>query len=451
MDARAAATTANDERRKGQPRDSPSAVDKPDELQQPFLSLVSTKHDDRTGAFEAVTREQYNDAEVASTSVDSRSPNTDCVDVRGEDGGNRGEHSDDVADRAERSLDPAFHVCDINVKIADLGNACWTNHHFTEDIQTRQYRSLEVLIGAGYGAPADIWSTACTVFELATGDYLFEPHSGDNYSRDEDHLAHVMELIGPIPRGIVQQGKYSREFFTKNGTLRHIHRLRPWSLREVLLEKYGWSESDAEGFANFLLPMLAFDQSKRATAEECLAHPWLTGGETEGAAVTEEEDYPRAGESTAGGGGGLDDDTTCLSMCPVTKLGIKQGSDTTMSEKDPSEDLLNAQSDPVVSSCEEIIVGAAFGGLGVAADVNYCNGPSSDGASLADRRNAAAGSGHTNIDMGAGENIGDCGRSRDSESGSVTSSSSSASSSSSSSYVAHGRSPSSDSPYLSSN
>lgn len=37
------------------------------------------------------------------------------------------------------------------------------HHHFTEEIQTRQYRSLEVLIGAGYGPAADIWSTACMV------------------------------------------------------------------------------------------------------------------------------------------------------------------------------------------------------------------------------------------------------------------------------------------------
>ena len=70
-------------------------------------------------------------------------------------------------------LDPCVEVVeDLKVKIADLGNACWVQHHFTEDIQTRQYRSLEVLIGSGYGPPADIWSTACMAFELATGQTL---------------------------------------------------------------------------------------------------------------------------------------------------------------------------------------------------------------------------------------------------------------------------------------
>ncbi|XP_062420147.1 SRSF protein kinase 2-like isoform X2 [Pungitius pungitius] len=49
----------------------------------------------------------------------------------------------------------------ILIKIADLGNACWVHKHFTEDIQTCQYRSVEVLIGAHYDTPADIWSTAC--------------------------------------------------------------------------------------------------------------------------------------------------------------------------------------------------------------------------------------------------------------------------------------------------
>ena len=56
-------------------------------------------------------------------------------------------------------------------------------------------------------------------FELATGDYLFEPHSGDGYSRDEDHLAHIIELLGPIPRHIALAGKYSREFFNRRGKI----------------------------------------------------------------------------------------------------------------------------------------------------------------------------------------------------------------------------------------
>ncbi|XP_068450227.1 SRSF protein kinase 3-like isoform X2 [Clinocottus analis] len=51
----------------------------------------------------------------------------------------------------------------ILIKIADLGNACWVHKHFTEDIQTCQYRSVEVLIGADYDTPADIWSTACMI------------------------------------------------------------------------------------------------------------------------------------------------------------------------------------------------------------------------------------------------------------------------------------------------
>ncbi|KAG8450984.1 hypothetical protein GDO86_003313 [Hymenochirus boettgeri] len=163
----------------------------------------------------------------------------------------------------------------LKVKIADLGNACWVNKHFTEDIQTRQYRCLEVLVGSGYSTPADIWSTACMAFELATGDYLFEPHSGENYSRDEDHIALIIELLGRIPRKLIAAGKYSKEFFTKKGDLKHISKLKPWGLFEVLMEKYEWPEEDAAGFTDFLIPMLELTPEKRATASKCLNHPWL--------------------------------------------------------------------------------------------------------------------------------------------------------------------------------
>ncbi|XP_018602436.2 SRSF protein kinase 1-like [Scleropages formosus] len=164
----------------------------------------------------------------------------------------------------------------IHVKIADLGNACWVHKHFTEDIQTRQYRSLEVLIGAGYGPPADVWSTACMAFELATGDYLFEPHSGEDYSRDEDHIALIIELLGRVPRKLIAAGKYSKDFFTKKGDLRHITKLKPWGLRDVLVDKYEWPLSEAQAFTAFLLPMLELLPEKRASAAECLLHPWFS-------------------------------------------------------------------------------------------------------------------------------------------------------------------------------
>ncbi|XP_041802147.1 SRSF protein kinase 3 [Chelmon rostratus] len=171
-------------------------------------------------------------------------------------------------------LDP-LNAHKLRVKIADLGNACWVHKHFTEDIQTRQYRALEVLIGAEYGPPADIWSTACMAFELATGDYLFEPHSGEDYTRDEDHIAHIIELLGPIPLPFALSGRYSREYFNRRGELRHISSLKPWGLFEVLLEKYEWPLDQAAQFSDFLLTMLELQPERRATAAQCLQHAWL--------------------------------------------------------------------------------------------------------------------------------------------------------------------------------
>lgn len=167
---------------------------------------------------------------------------------------------------------------DLKCKLVDFGNACWTYKQFTNDIQTRQYRCPEVLLGCKYSTPADLWSFACICFELSTGDVLFDPHSGDNYSRDEDHLALMMELLGTMPRKIALGGRYSREFFNRYGDLRHIRRLRFWPLNKLLMEKYEFSEQDAYEMADFLVPILDFAPEKRPTAAQCLSHPWISSG-----------------------------------------------------------------------------------------------------------------------------------------------------------------------------
>ncbi|KAI9511789.1 kinase-like protein [Russula earlei] len=59
-------------------------------------------------------------------------------------------------------ISPDFHP--ILVKIADLGNATPSKRHYTEDIQTRQYRSPEAIIGrSDWNSKVDVWSVACVV------------------------------------------------------------------------------------------------------------------------------------------------------------------------------------------------------------------------------------------------------------------------------------------------
>lgn len=55
-------------------------------------------------------------------------------------------------------------------------------------------------------------------FELLTGDYLFDPHPGTRYNKDDDHIAQVIELMGPFPRSIALSGKFSSDIFTRKGT-----------------------------------------------------------------------------------------------------------------------------------------------------------------------------------------------------------------------------------------
>jgi len=159
--------------------------------------------------------------------------------------------------------------------VVDLGNACWTHRHFSEDIQTRQYRAPEVLLGHKYDTSADMWSLGCICFELLTGDLLFDPREGSNYDRDEDHLAMFQELLGKIPKKIAVNGKYSKNYFDRKGNLKHIKQLKFWPVEDVLSEKYHFSSKEAEEIASFVVPLLEYDMKERATALDCLRHKWL--------------------------------------------------------------------------------------------------------------------------------------------------------------------------------
>lgn len=44
------------------------------------------------------------------------------------------------------------------------------------------------------------------------------------------------------------------------------------------MEKYDFSEKDANDMSDFLIPILDFVPEKRPTAGQCLLHPWMNAG-----------------------------------------------------------------------------------------------------------------------------------------------------------------------------
>lgn len=142
-----------------------------------------------------------------------------------------------------------------NIKLCDMGNACYTDKHYSDLIQTREYRSPEVLLNADYDESADIWSLACMTFELITGDYLFDPKKGKTFKKNDDHLALVSELIGEMKPKEIEHYQENAEmwdsyFIPTNAKktkfkLERIKSLKPWPLMRVLTEKYRMKETEA--------------------------------------------------------------------------------------------------------------------------------------------------------------------------------------------------------------
>ena len=164
------------------------------------------------------------------------------------------------------------------VKVADFGNACWTHKHYTSDITTRQYRSPEALLGYPYGTPVDLFACGAMIFELATGDILFQPdRTHDPYRRNENHLTLMYRTMGNLPRHMIKEGKYSEHYFNRKCEFRHysMDSLEPRPLDE-LLKHCKYESNDAPVFIDFLSHLLEPDPQKRWTATQSKQHPWLS-------------------------------------------------------------------------------------------------------------------------------------------------------------------------------
>ena len=95
------------------------------------------------------------------------------------------------------------------IKIIDFGSACDERQTVYTYIQSRFYRSPEVLLGLPYSSAIDMWSLGCIVVELFLGLPLFPGSSEYN------QVSRITEMLGLAPTWMLEMGKQSGEFFEK--------------------------------------------------------------------------------------------------------------------------------------------------------------------------------------------------------------------------------------------
>lgn len=99
----------------------------------------------------------------------------------------------------------------------DFGSSCYENQRIYTYIQSRFYRAPEVILGAKYGMPIDMWSLGCILAELLTGVPLLP---GED---EADQLACIIELLGMPPQHLVDQSKRARQFISSKGYPRYCN------------------------------------------------------------------------------------------------------------------------------------------------------------------------------------------------------------------------------------
>ncbi|KAG7661866.1 YAK1 [[Candida] subhashii] len=111
-----------------------------------------------------------------------------------------------------------------NIKVIDFGSACFTRQTIYTYIQSRFYRSPEVILGLPYTESIDMWSLGCIVGELFLGLPMFPGTSEYN------QIWKIVDMLGMPPKHMIEVGRNSLNFFKKTGTNdgKHTYRIKTY-------------------------------------------------------------------------------------------------------------------------------------------------------------------------------------------------------------------------------
>ncbi|XP_042207217.1 serine/threonine-protein kinase PRP4 homolog isoform X2 [Homarus americanus] len=174
------------------------------------------------------------------------------------------------------------------LKLCDFGSASKvTENEITPYLVARFYRAPEIILGMTYDFGIDLWSAACTIYELYTGKIMF-PGKTNNQM-----LKLFMDLKGKMPNKVIRKGAFKDQHFDAacNFLYRDVDRvterekvvvmptINPTrNLQHELLGEGNLPEDHARKVAqlkDLMERCLMLDPVKRATIDNCLMHQFI--------------------------------------------------------------------------------------------------------------------------------------------------------------------------------
>jgi len=168
-----------------------------------------------------------------------------------------------------------------NIKIIDFGSAVEKGDIGSGIINTRQYRSPEVILECcNWDNRSDIWSIACILIELYTGELLFRTHN------NQEHLSLIEKVCGHYPSWMIRNTKIKslRDIFVKchrhsDDKVVDLKKCEKYNeVKKALSHQRTISESICprhHAFCEFIQFLMKIDPRERPSAKEALKHPFF--------------------------------------------------------------------------------------------------------------------------------------------------------------------------------
>ena len=160
------------------------------------------------------------------------------------------------------------------IKLADLGSTVdLSSTKKLKTVQTKYYRAPEIILGLEYNETCDIWALGCTMYELLTGNILFNP---DEYGIDQKRciISMVCSRIGNLPIETIKTSPLKQVFFTEKSFLKSY--TIDDSLTNMWVELLDHLQCETIKkymIVDLLFQMLNPDHKKRITSKIALQHP----------------------------------------------------------------------------------------------------------------------------------------------------------------------------------